>query len=171
MKGCVFLQFKTKSKYVSLKPKIYQLFNDPEMLKSNMSHERANLVIIRLRFKNNMYNFAVPWRSNIAPNAVPVNTYFQLPPTRKTKEHHVAGLDFRKMCILPNKKKNKNQYYTNYIINESKDAVTIMYIKKNKKVIIDKAQNYLNNYTSISSKTYHVNLDNCLKQLNKKDLL
>ncbi|MFT8882671.1 MAG: hypothetical protein ABF975_01495 [Liquorilactobacillus hordei] len=165
------MQLRPKSKYVSLQPALYELFGDKEMLRSTVSNERANLVIVKLRFNNNMYNFAIPWRSNITANATPTSTYFQLPPTSKTKDHHVAGLDFRKMCILPNKKKNKNKYYTNYIINETKDTNTVMYIEKNKKTIIARAQNYLNNYDNISSKTYSVDLVNCFDELNKKDLL
>ena len=165
------MRIQTKSKYIALTKQLYDLFDDKEMLRSSTVHERANLLLLKVRFRGNMYDVALPWRSNLKPATVPTNSYYKLPPTTKTTAYHVACLDFNKLCILPNKKKNKNCYYRKYIVDDIKDAQTIMYIERNKKAIITKVQNYLNKYDTISDDIYHVDLDNCFNKLSKKDLL
>ena len=44
-----------------------------------LKHNRPCIVVVRLRFRGKRRDFAVPLRSNIAPN-VPKNQYFALPP-------------------------------------------------------------------------------------------
>lgn len=44
-----------------------------------LKHNRPCIVVVRLRFRGKRRDFAVPLRSNIAPN-VPKDQYFALPP-------------------------------------------------------------------------------------------
>lgn len=48
-----------------------------------LKRDRPCIVVVRLRFRGKRRNFAVPLRSNIAPN-VPKDQYFALPPRPKT---------------------------------------------------------------------------------------
>lgn len=48
-----------------------------------LKHNRPCIVVVRLRFRGKRRDFAVPLRSNIAPN-VPKDQYFALPPRPTT---------------------------------------------------------------------------------------
>ena len=47
-------------------------------------HGRPCLIVLRLSFRGQKLDFAVPFRSNIAPN-VPKDQYFALPPRPTTR--------------------------------------------------------------------------------------
>ena len=49
-----------------------------------LKHNRPCIVVVRLRFRGKRRDFAVPLRSNIAPN-VPKDQYFALPPRPTTR--------------------------------------------------------------------------------------
>ena len=67
-------------KIVSISQDFFDLVDgDRELM---LKHNRPCIVVVRLRFRGKRRDFAVPLRSNIAPN-VPKDQYFALP-TRPT---------------------------------------------------------------------------------------
>ena len=64
-------------KIVSISRDFFDLVEgDRELM---LKHNRPCIVVVRLRFRGKRRDFAVPLRSNIAPN-VPKDQYFALPP-------------------------------------------------------------------------------------------
>ena len=57
---------------------------------------RPCLLVVKLKFKGRRRDFAVPFRSNIAPN-VPKSQYFALPPRPTTRPRHRHGIHYIKM--------------------------------------------------------------------------
>ena len=69
-------------KIVSISQDFFDLVEgDRELM---LKHNRPCIVVVRLRFRGKRRDFAVPLRSNIAPN-VPKDQYFALPPRPKTR--------------------------------------------------------------------------------------
>ena len=60
---------------------------DPEMLQKA---KRPCVLIVKLKYRGETYDFAVPLRSNISPSA-PKEQYFALPTRPTTKSHHRHG--------------------------------------------------------------------------------
>lgn len=61
-----------------------------------LKHNRPCIVVVRLRFRGKRRDFAVPLRSNIAPN-VPKDQYFALPPRPTTRPNCRHGIHYIKM--------------------------------------------------------------------------
>lgn len=61
-----------------------------------LKHNRPCIVVVRLRFRGKRRDFAVPLRSNIAPN-VPKDQYFVLPPRPATRPGCRRGIHYIKM--------------------------------------------------------------------------
>ena len=61
-----------------------------------LKHNRPCIVVVRLRFRGKRRDFAVPLRSNIAPN-VPKDQYFALPPRPTTRPGCRHGIHYIKM--------------------------------------------------------------------------
>ena len=69
-------------KIVSISQDFFDLVDgDRELM---LKHNRPCIVVVRLRFRGKRRDFAVPLRSNIAPN-VPKDQYFALPPRPTTR--------------------------------------------------------------------------------------
>ena len=69
-------------KIVSISQDFFDLVEgDRELM---LKHNRPCIVVVRLRFRGKRRDFAVPLRSNIAPN-VPKDQYFALPPRPTTR--------------------------------------------------------------------------------------
>lgn len=69
-------------KVVSISQDFFDLVEgDRELM---LKHNRPCIVVVRLRFRGKRRDFAVPLRSNIAPN-VPKDQYFALPPRPTTR--------------------------------------------------------------------------------------
>jgi hypothetical protein len=79
---------------------------DREMM---LKHNRPCIVVVRLKFRGQRRDFAVPLRSNIAPN-VPKDQYFPLPPRPTTKPNHRHGVHYIKM--FPIEKKYQQRFRT-----------------------------------------------------------
>ena len=80
-----------------------------------LKHGRPCALVVRLKFRGKRRDFAVPLRSNIAPN-VPKWQYFPLPPRPATKPHHRHGLHYIKMFPIEKKYQRRfrmegNAYY------------------------------------------------------------
>ena len=82
---------------VSIDPDYLDLLSshDREFMRK---HGRPCVLVLRLRFRGRKVNFAVPLRSNIAPN-VPRDQYFPLPPRPSTKPRHRHGIHYIKMYM------------------------------------------------------------------------
>ena len=66
---------------------------DPEVLQKST---RPYVLVIRLKYRNTNYDFAIPIRSNI-PASAPKNQYFALPPRPQTRPKNRHGLHYIKM--------------------------------------------------------------------------
>lgn len=129
---------------------------DPEVL---TKAGRPCALIVRLRYKGNKYDFAVPFRSNI-PAGTPKNYYFPLPPRPSTRPHNRHGLHYIKM--FPVTKNYLVRYRT------KGNASAILYksiIEKNTKQIVAQCQTYLDNYANGFRPQYSTNLDYLLSVL------
>ena len=129
---------------------------DSELL---LKRGRPCVVVLRLQYKGKRYDFAVPMRSNIAPN-VPKNQYFPLPPRPSTKTYHRHGLHYIKMFPISKNYQEKfrvegNLYYENLA----------RIIEKEKKRIIGECQEYLTNYEQYGKPRYAVDIDVIIKTL------
>ena len=67
--------------------------HDSEILQKST---RPYVLVIRLKYKNEKYDFAIPIRSNI-PASAPKNQYFALPPRPQTRPKNRHGLHYIKM--------------------------------------------------------------------------
>ena len=67
--------------------------SDPEVLTKS---GRPYVLVIRLKYKGQKYDFAVPIRSNV-PAAAPREQYFALPPRPTTKPRNRHGIHYIKM--------------------------------------------------------------------------
>lgn len=154
--------FKPRIKLVSLKPRYYAITQDHEMLRSNKNNPRANVLLLKLKFRNMSLMFAVPWRSNVKNTDDVTSCTYSLPPTTKTTNGHKAALDFRKMCPVP----KSSELYALYHLNKfSSDLNTSLKIEKGIKEIIEQAQDYLNKYPT-SNTQYRVDIDAAIDNLN-----
>lgn len=81
-------------KIVSISQDFFDLVEgDRELM---LKHNRPCIVVVRLRFRGKRRDFAVPLRSNIAPN-VPKDQYFALPPRPTTRPNCRHGIHYIKM--------------------------------------------------------------------------
>lgn len=81
-------------KIVSISQDFFDLVEgDRELM---LKHNRSCIVVVRLRFRGKRRDFAVPLRSNIAPN-VPKDQYFALPPRPTTRPGCRHGIHYIKM--------------------------------------------------------------------------
>lgn len=81
-------------KIVSISQDFFDLVDgDRELM---LKHNRPCIVVVRLRFRGKRRDFAVPLRSNIAPN-VPKDQYFALPPRPTTRPNCRHGIHYIKM--------------------------------------------------------------------------
>ena len=81
-------------KLVSINPKLLEKYkSDPEVLTKS---GRPYVLVIRLKYKGQKYDFAVPIRSNV-PAAAPREQYFALPPRPTTKPRNRHGIHYIKM--------------------------------------------------------------------------
>ena len=81
-------------KLVTIRTELLSLYEqDKEVLKKS---GRPYVVVLRLKYKEQNYDFAVPIRSNI-PAAAPKDQYFALPPRPTTRPRNRHGLHYIKM--------------------------------------------------------------------------
>ncbi|MEJ6951699.1 hypothetical protein [Natronospora cellulosivora (SeqCode)] len=111
---------------------------DKELLHN--TNRRPHLVVLKLKYKGKRQDFAIPFRSNI-PNYVPEEQYFSLPPRATTRQYRIHGLHYIKM--FPIKREFLEKFY---IKNDSNFQIVKKVITKNKKTIINEAQQYLIEY-------------------------
>ena len=131
---------------------------DPEMLQKST---RPYVLVIRLKYRGNNYDFAVPIRSNI-PASAPKDQYFALPPRPQTRPKNRHGLHYIKMFPVT------KQYLVRYRTEGNSFAMLIQnIIDKNSKQIVDACQRYLDLYSQGIRPTYSTDIDYLIEQLNK----
>lgn len=124
-----------------------------------LKHNRPCIVVVKLRYKGRKHDFAVPLRSNIAPN-VPKNQYFALPPRPTTKPGRRHGIHYIKM--FPVQKRFQKKFRTE----GSKYYETLQRtIDANTKRIVSECQAYLDRYETEGRPRYAVDIDRILALL------
>ncbi len=116
-------------------------------------HGRPCLIVLRLSFRGRKLDFAVPFRSNIAPN-VPKDQYFALPPRPTTQPRHRHGIHYIKM--FPISKRYQVRFRTKG--NPYYEAITRI-IDTHEHEIVSECQAYLNKYESEGRPRYAVDID------------
>ena len=145
-------------KIISVTDDLFDLLNDQELL-HNKNH-RPHVLILKLTYKETKINFAVPFRSNIPPNANKL-FYFSMPPRPSTKPKHRHGLHYIKAFPIT------NEYYAKCNIDDSKYYETIRKIANEKLTeIIHGMQHYLELYEQGLREKYCVDIDSAIKKLN-----
>ena len=119
------------------------------------------MLVIRLKYKDINYDFAVPIRSNI-PASAPKDQYFALPPRPQTRPKNPHGLHYIKMFPVT------KQYLIRYRIEGNNFATLIQnVINKNSKQIVDECQRYLDLYGQDIKPAYSTDIDYLIERLNK----
>lgn len=114
---------------------------DSELL-DNYNEKRPHILAVTLSYKGEEHLFAIPFRSNISPNA-PKWQYYGLPPNRTTKSKHRHGLQFLKMYPVP------LEDVTDFDMkSDSYFQMLEMYIEGHEEDIIREAQAYLDGHTN-----------------------
>ena len=117
-------------------------------------------IVLKLKYKGEMYNFAVPFRYNISKNT-PKNQYFPLPNREATKQYNHHGLHYIKMFPVT------NNYIEGYSIGKGRSKTIKRIIDEHEKEIVTACQEYLINYENGIRPKYSTALDMLIKILNK----
>lgn len=123
-----------------MKPSFYQLCKQQGVDKELLFNEngRPCLLLIKLRYKNNLQDFVVPLRSNIS-STTPSVQYFSLPPNSSTKKNRKHGVHYIKLFPVD------RQYVDTYQVAGNKYYINILSIvNKYEKEIVQACQKYLN---------------------------
>lgn len=148
-------------KLVSIDKTLFEKYKqDSEILTKS---KRPYVLVIRLKYKEKNYDFAVPIRSNISA-AAPRNQYFALPPRPSTRPKNRHGLHYIKMFPVT------KQYFRRYRTEGNSFATLIAnIIDKNTKTIVDECQAYLDAYAKGYHPQFSTNIDYLLSQLFSDD--
>lgn len=145
---------KPRVKIVSISKEFFQLCSfDKELLKVDSEYGvRPHIVVIKLKYRGKDLMFSLPIRSNIPPTVKSEN-YIGLPPNAKTRPNHRHGIHLEKMFPIEKKYKviyNSNDFFSRIIVPK---------IQRDFKEIVQKAQNYLDNYEKGIKTPYSTNID------------
>jgi hypothetical protein len=114
---------------------------------------------MKLRFRGQQHDFAVPLRSNISPNT-PKDQYFALPPRPTTKSKHRHGIHYLKM--FPVTKEYQRRFRTEG--NPYYETVQKL-VDSNTSRIVSECQIYLDDYEKSGKPLCATDLDYLLKTL------
>ena len=122
-------------------------------------HGRPCVLVVRLAFRGTRHDFAIPLRSNIAPN-VPKDQYYALPPRPTTRPRHRHGIHYIKMFPVSRRlvrrfRTKGNRYY------EMLQSI----LTRNERAIVSSCQDYLDRYDQCGRPRYAVDLDQALALL------
>ncbi len=141
-------------KIVSISQEFFDLCGSDRELMTKRN--RPCIIVVKLRYKGRKHDFAVPLRSNIAPN-VPKGQYFALPPRPTTKPGRRHGIHYIKM--FPVQKRFQRRFRTE----GSRYYETLQRtIDANTKRIVSECQAYLNDYEKNGRPRYAVDIDRIL---------
>lgn len=123
---------------------------DPQMLQKA---KRPCVMLMNLKYRGRRYTFAIPLRSNIAPN-VPKWQYYPLPPRKTTKDRYRHGLHYIKM--FPIRREDADLYHTE---NNMYAALIKAELELGEKEIIKDCQAYLDRYATGEHPMYSTDID------------
>lgn len=126
---------------------------DPEMLQKAT---RPCVLILRLKYKEKKYPFAIPIRSNISGSA-PKDTYFPLPPRSTTEDGKRHGIHYIKMFPISPDKTFRFRTKGNEDATRMKNI-----IDRNEKKIVQECQAYLDRYASGDRPAYSTDIEKLL---------
>lgn len=148
-------------KFITVTRDFFELHKEePELL--NKGDTRPHVLVVRLLYKGENIDFAVPLRSNISPGT-PKWQYFPLPSRSTTKPGHRHGLHYIKM--FPVLKKHQAKFWV------GKNPSYVLYqsiIEKNKKRIVQECQEYLDRYSAGDKSPFSVDIDAVLARNEKE---
>ena len=144
-------------KLVTIRTDLLALYEqDKEVLKKS---GRPYVVVLRLKYKERNYDFAVPIRSNI-PAAAPKEQYFALPPRPTTRPRNRHGLHYIKMIPIT------KEYQVRYRTDGNEFATLVQNIvDKNTKRIVSDCQRYLDAYAAGEHPPFSTDIDFLLSVL------
>ena len=144
-------------KLVTIRTDLLELYEqDKEVLKKS---GRPYVVVLRLKYKEQNYDFAVPVRSNI-PAAAPKEQYFALPPRPTTRPGNRHGLHYIKMFPIT------KDYQVRYRTEGNKFATLVQQIvDRNTKQIVSDCQHYLDDYAAGYRPPFSTDIDFLLSLL------
>lgn len=148
-------------KLVSINNTLLTKFSgDREVL---LKSTRPYVLVVRLKYREHNYDFAVPIRSNI-PASAPKKQYFALPPRPQTRPKNRHGLHYIKMFPVT------KPYLVRYRTEGNAFATLIQsIIDRNSKQIISECQSYLDEYAQGIHPNYSTDIDYLLQQLFESD--
>lgn len=148
-------------KLVSINNTLLTKFSgDREVL---LKSTRPYVLVVRLKYREHNYDFAVPIRSNI-PASAPKKQYFALPPRPQTRPKNRHGLHYIKMFPVT------KPYLVRYRTEGNAFATLIQsIIDRNSKQIISECQRYLDEYAQGIHPNYSTDIDYLLQQLFESD--
>lgn len=147
-------------KLVTIREELLSCYEqDPEVLRKS---GRPYVLVLRLNYKGQEYDFAVPIRSNI-PAAAPKEQYFALPPRPATRTYNRHGLHYIKMFPI------QKRYQVMYRTEENQFAQMLQkIIDKNASTIVRDCQNYLDRYAGGKRPLYSTDLDLLIELLHQQ---
>lgn len=149
-------------KLVTIRADLLSLYEkDKEVLQKS---GRPYVVVLRLKYKERNYDFAVPIRSNI-PAAAPKEQYFALPPRPTTRPRNRHGLHYIKMFPIT------KEYQVRYRTDGNEFARLIQQIlDKNTKQIVLECQQYLDDYAAGKHPQFSTDIDFLLSVLHPQNI-
>jgi len=146
-------------KIVAISDQLFSKCTRPNELLDN-TNRRPYVVILKLEYKSEKYDFAIPFRSNIS-GSVGQDLYFPLPPTSKTKTGNKAGLHLVKMFPV-----DKQYFEKFHIASGSSYELNSKIIHKKVKELVLKCQTYLTRVEAGALISFRVDIDQIITDLN-----
>ena len=144
-------------KLVKVKYNFFKMCKDAGADTNNqLLHNEAGrpcVLLMKLKYKGKKTDFVVPMKSNITPET-DKNTYFPLPPNKRTRSGNFHGVYYVKLFPVTKK-------YTNPYLYDSDEYLCIVkeILDENEKEIIEACQEYLNSYEKGNKNLYTPDID------------
>lgn len=143
---------------VAISQEFFKLCSFDKELLVNYNQGRPYMIVLKLKYKEKMIDFALPLRSNISKTTRKEN-FFKLPNNRKTKQGNHHGIHFEKMFPIEKK------YKVKFRQDEFLEKIIIPFISNNLKEIIKMAQKYLTRYENGDKTIYSTDIDRIYETL------
>ncbi len=146
-------------KLVKIDSSLLEKYKDDDQIL--VKDSRPYVLVVRLKYKERVQDFAIPFRSNI-PASTNKSQYYPLPPRSSTKPKNRHGLHYIKMFPVSSK------YLIRYRTEGNPYATLISnIINKHERQIIKECQQYLKAYENGEHPQYSTDIDYLLEQFDK----
>lgn len=150
---------------VAVSQEFFKLCSFDKELLENYNQGRPYMVILKLKYREKLIDFALPLRSNISKTTKKQN-FFKLPNNKKTKTGNHHGIHFEKMFPIEKK------YKVKFRQDEFLEKIIVPFISVNLKKIVNSAQEYLIKYENGEKTIYSTDIDKIYLTLqNEKELI